>query len=65
MPTLTIPTTHNPPYAVLALGLLSGAEVVWDPHSGEKGQVTYGDVVGIDAVRAELEKIIPTAEVRG
>jgi len=37
--------------------------VTWDAESGEKGQVEYNGIKGIEAVRAELEKGISGKEV--
>lgn len=60
---LTIPTTHNPPWTLLALALVQDVEIKWDPEVGEKGHATYNGVEGIEPVRAELEKNIPGKEV--
>jgi glutamyl-tRNA synthetase len=60
---LTIPTTHTPPWTLLALALFQGVEVKWDPLAGEKGHISYNGIEGTEAVRAELEKNIPGKEV--
>ena len=63
MTVLSVPTTHNPPYVLLALGLLQGAELHWDHAGGETGEVKYGDIIGNDNVRAALEANVPGKEV--
>lgn len=60
---VTIPTSHNPPFALLALASLQGVPVTWDPEAGDKGEAKYGEVVGTEQVRAELEKNISGKEV--
>ena len=60
---VTIPTTHTPPWVLLALALHQDIPVTWDAESGEKGQVEYKGIKGIEAVRAELEKGISGKEV--
>lgn len=51
------------PFVIIALAALQGIPVIWDTQSGEQGQTTYGDVVGAENVRAELEKGVDGKEV--
>ncbi len=64
MPTLTLPLNAQPQFSLLALALLHNAEIAWDAESGENGVVSYGDIKGLEQVRAELEKNVPGKEVR-
>jgi glutamyl-tRNA synthetase len=63
MPTIHLPITANPPFALLALARLQDAEIEWDLENGDKGEITYEGIKGVDNVRAELEKNVPGKEV--
>ncbi|ORY33131.1 tRNA synthetases class I, catalytic domain-domain-containing protein [Naematelia encephala] len=63
MPALTVPLSHNPPYTLIALGLLSGAEINWDAESGDQGEVKYEGIVGAEKVRDALEQKVPGKEI--
>ncbi|KAK8844112.1 glutamate-tRNA ligase [Kwoniella newhampshirensis] len=56
MPSLTLPLVQTPPFALIALALIQGIPVGWDLEAGELGDAKYGDIVGSERVRAELEK---------
>jgi len=62
MTTLQLPLSHTPPYALLSLALFKNSQVQWQEAS-ELSEPTYGDVKGVEAVRAELEKGLPGKEV--
>lgn len=63
MPDVVLPLVQTPPFSIIALAALQDIPVTWDTQSGEQGQTTYGDVVGAENVRAELEKGIDGKEV--
>ncbi|KAL0247921.1 glutamate-tRNA ligase [Cryptococcus tetragattii IND107] len=63
MPDVVLPLVQTPPFSIIALAALQGIPVTWDTQSGEQGQTTYGDVVGAEDVRAELEKGVDGKEV--
>ena len=63
MTTLQLPLSHTPPYALLSLALFKNSPVQWQ-EANELAEPTYGDVNGVEAVRAELEKGLPGKEVR-
>lgn len=63
MPDVVLPLVQTPPFVIIALAALQGIPVIWDTQSGEQGQTTYGDVVGAENVRAELEKGVDGKEV--
>lgn len=63
MPSLTLPLVQNPPFALLALALIQDIPVGWDTESGETGETKYGEVVGAEKVREELEKGVDGKEV--
>ncbi len=63
MSTLTLPLTYTPAYLLLALSLFHNAKISWDTESGDEGEPSYGDIIGAEKVRAELEKGIPGKEV--
>jgi glutamyl-tRNA synthetase len=62
MTTLQLPLSHTPPYALLSLALFKNSQVQWQ-EATELPEPTYGDVKGVEAVRAELEKGLPGKEV--
>ena len=63
MTTLQLPLSHTPPYSLLSLALFKNTAVQWQ-EANELAEPTYGDVKGVEAVRAELEKGLPGKEVR-
>ena len=63
MPTLTLPLSQNPPFALLALGLLQDADIAWDSQATDTSAIKYGNATGAETVRAELEKGLPGKEV--
>lgn len=63
MATLQLPLSHTPPYALLSLALFKNAPVQWH-EANELSEPKYGDVTGVEAIRAELEKGLPGKEVR-
>lgn len=62
MATLQLPLTHTPSYALLSLALFANAPVQWH-DANELSEPKYGNVTGVEAVRAELEKGVPGKEV--
>ncbi|WVN88042.1 glutamate-tRNA ligase [Cryptococcus depauperatus CBS 7841] len=56
MPSVILPLVQTPPFSIIALALLQGIPVSWDTESGEKGETRYGEVVGAEKVREQLEK---------
>lgn len=62
MTTLQLPLTHTPSYALLSLALFNNAPVQWH-DANELAEPKYGNVTGVEAVRAELEKGVPGKEV--
>jgi hypothetical protein len=60
--TLTLPIAQSAPFALLALALFQNVPLNW-VDGAEQTEVTMGDVKGVEAVRAELEKGIPGKEV--
>lgn len=62
MTTLQLPLSHSAPYALLSLALFKNSPVEWREAS-ELSEPTYGDIKGVEAVRAELEKGLPGKEV--
>ena len=62
MTTLQLPLSHTPPYSLLSLALFKDTAVQWQ-EANELSEPTYGDVKGVEAVRAELEKGLPGKEV--
>lgn len=62
MPALSVPLSHNPPFTLLALALLSNVEITWT-ESGDQGEAKYGDITGTEKVREALEQGLPGKEV--
>lgn len=62
MTTLQLPLSHSAPYVLLALALFKNAEIKWE-EATDVPEPKYGDVTGVEAVRAELEKGLPGKEV--
>lgn len=63
MPTLTVAITNSPPYVLLALALLRGADVAWDDNVTELSEPTYEGIKGTEQVRQALEQDLPGKEV--
>ncbi|ORX39158.1 putative glutamate-tRNA ligase [Kockovaella imperatae] len=64
MASLNVPcTVLSPPYTLMALAILKNVPVEWDLESGDKGEVKYSSAIGLQAVRAELEKDVPGKEI--
>lgn len=63
MPTLSVPLSHTPPYTLLALALLKGADVKWEDASNELAEPSYEGIKGTEQVRKALEEGLPGKEV--
>lgn len=62
MATLSLPLSHTPPYALLALGLLKKVNIEWKEGSSDV-EPSFGDVKGNEEVRKALEEGLPGKEV--
>ena len=63
MPTLNVPVSNAPPFAIIALALLGGAELKWDLEASDANAVVYDGTSGEAEVRAVLEAKLPGKEV--
>ncbi|RXK38195.1 glutamate-tRNA ligase [Tremella mesenterica] len=63
MPTLTAPISQNPPFTILALALLQGADIKWNYDAIDVNDLKYDGVTGLNTVRAALETGLPGKEI--
>lgn len=62
MSELQLPLSHSAPYVLLALALFKNVAIKWE-EANELSEPKVGNVTGVEAVRAELEKDLPGKEV--